>query len=255
MSNTISIMILGDSWGVPNYPPTQYIEDRIKDLKKYSTDIQIKFEHLGDPPETHTEFLLKDFGYNVINFSKNGGSNLDTIRAATSYLKNNCCKIDWIIWFHTESLRDRKEILTSSKVKFDIFDLSKKLAVMAYKEFFELTNLSNAKTIVIGGQAPVFVEEFIKICDHPKLLIEDWHSEILEITLPFSHGICNLDLFDHPSCINSIEEKNKMLNDIDTILKLDYESDNFPDNAHPGKRAHQTLSDKIHNLIKNNGNN
>jgi hypothetical protein len=101
----------------------------------------------------------------------------------------------------------------------------------------------------------VFVEEFTKICKKPKLLIEDWHSEILGITLPFSHGICNLDLFDQPACINSIEEKNKMLNDIDTILKLDYESDNFPDNAHPGKRAHQILSDKIHNLIKNNGNN
>ena len=30
-------MIIGDSWGVPNYPPTNYINDRIDKIKKISS--------------------------------------------------------------------------------------------------------------------------------------------------------------------------------------------------------------------------
>ncbi len=68
-------MIIGDSWGVPNYPPTNYINDRIDKIKKISSTVEIKFQHLGDPPETHIEYLLKNTGSNVINLSKNGGTN------------------------------------------------------------------------------------------------------------------------------------------------------------------------------------
>lgn len=244
-----SIMIIGDSWGVPNYPPTNYINNRIDKIKKMSSNVEIKFQHLGDPPETHIEYLLKDAGNNVINLSKNGGSNLEAIQFAKDYLENNNIKIDWLIWFHTESLRDRDEILISKKIKFSIPKLSKDLAVLAYKEFSKLLNLTKSRAIVIGGQAPIFIKEFRDHVGGVDLLIEDWHSDIHGIKLPFTHAVCNLDLFEFPNCTDSIEDKNRMLNDIDQILRLDYESEDFPDNAHPGKRAHALLFEQYNKLL------
>jgi hypothetical protein len=242
-------MILGDSWGVPNYPPTEYIKHRINEIKKLSAVAEIKFQHLGDPPETHLEFLLKDCGYSIINLSISGGSNLETIRSAEEYLNKNKIKIDWLIWFHTESLRDWSEILTSPDTKFSIPILSKQLACAAYKKFAELIKKIKCKTIVIGGQAPIFLKEFKDNIGDVDLLIEDWHADILGVNLPFSHGVCNLNLFEFPGCLDTTEEKKKMLDNIDTILKLDFESVEFPDNAHPGKKAHAELFQKIKGII------
>lgn len=242
-------MIIGDSWGVPNYPPTNYINNRIDKIKKISPNTQIEFQHLGDPPETHIEYLLKNAGNNVINLSKNGGSNLEAIRLAKDYLENHNIKIDWLIWFHSESLRDKDEILISKNTKFSIPELAKDLAVLAYKEFSKLLNSTKSQAIVIGGQAPVFIKEFRNHIGGIDLLIEDWHSDIHGIKLPFTHAVCHLNLFENPNCIDSVEDKNKMLDDIDLILKLDYESEDFPDNAHPGKRAHALLFEQFNKLL------
>ena len=240
-TSKLKIMMLGDSWGVPSYPPTDYVNSTIEKIKKLSlTNVEINVTHLGDPPETHLEFLLRNNGHEVFNFSKNGGSNLETIRQAKHYFLENDTTIDWLIWFHTESLRDRNEILTSSKTKFSIPVLSKDLAVIAYHEFSDLIATLKCKTIV---------KEFNNIIGVTELLLEDWHSDILGVKLPFSHGICNLDLIESDNCIDSIKEKSKMLDDIDTILRLDYESNDFPDNAHPGKRAHKELFDKIYYML------
>jgi len=247
---TITIAIIGDSWGVPSYPPTDYINSTINKIKKLSlTNVEINVTHLGDPPDTHLEFLLRDAGYDVVNFSKNGGSNLETIRQAKDYYLKNESSVDWLIWFHTESLRDQDAILKSPNTKFSIPVLSKDLAIIAYKEFNNLVETLNCKTIVIGGQAPVFVEEFNTIIKKTELLIEDWHSEILGVKLPFSHGVCNLNLIESNYCLDSIEEKSIMLDNINTILKLDYNSADFPDNAHPGRRAHRDLFDKLNCIL------
>jgi hypothetical protein len=247
---SIDILIIGDSWGVPNYSPDNYIKKRIADIKKISSNAMIQFRHLGDPPETHLEFLLKDCGYNVVNLSRSGGSNLEVIQKAFTYLDDNKVNIDWIIWFHTESLRDRDKFLTSKNTKFSIPVLAKDLAIKAYKEFATLVRAAKCRSVVIGGQAPVYFDVFFEYVGEVDFLIADWHAEILGVELPFSHGVCNIDLFELPNCIDSIEEKNKMLDDIDLILKLDYDSEDFPDNAHPGKAAHKALFDKIINVIE-----
>ena len=79
----MNILIIGDSWGVPNYPP-------------YDLNLQ----HYGDPPETHTEFLLRAQGYKVTNCSIDASGNLKTILAGIKYAETE--SVDWIIWFHTE---------------------------------------------------------------------------------------------------------------------------------------------------------
>jgi len=236
-----NILIMGDSWGVPSYPPKNFINSRIQYLKSLNPSVEIEFNHLGDPPHTHLEFLLKKEGYSVINTAKSGSSNLEAILRAKDYFND----VDTIIWFHTESLRDFKDINKPFKVE----DITTQYAIQSYQEFEKITKDLNCKKIVIGGQAPVIVEEFNKYVSNVDLLIENWHSEILNKTIPFTHALCHINLIGHKHCINTHEEKMQILNNVEFILNLDELSTDFPDNAHPGRIPHKNLFEKIQNII------
>ena len=86
--NKKTILIIGDSWGIPDY--------------KISVPNCTVLA-----PKEHTEYRLRNLGYNVINCSIIASSMLATISKAKELLnKERNLKIDWIIWFHTESIRD-----------------------------------------------------------------------------------------------------------------------------------------------------
>jgi hypothetical protein len=139
----MNILILGCSFGVPNY-------------------------YGGSPTgmkEHHTEFLLRDKGHVVYNCSQNAGSNLQTLERAKKYLNGMAivhpayhqnpptdqfvnqfiqCKnikaLDLIIWFHTELSRDGIHANT------------------VYSKFTEFFSTHNAKVAVIGGAGDVLPE-------------------------------------------------------------------------------------------------
>ena len=221
----MNILIIGDSWGVPNYP---------------SPDPAVR--HYGSLPEHHTEFLLKNLGHNTYNFAKNSGSNLQSIYAARKFLDSTDVKVDWIIWFHTEALRDR------SKIHLDDFYIPvilEQLYTIIYIEFEKFRINAAADTIVIGGQAPV-ADCFYKIVNATHV-IKDWRSEILEQTLDPIHTLCHLDLVEKSS--DTMEYKNALLKYHQHILDLMNESEDFPDHCHPGQHAHKKLVDRLQALI------
>ena len=221
----MNILIIGDSWGVPNYP---------------SPDPAVR--HYGSLPEHHTEFLLKNLGHNIYNFAKNSGSNLQSIYAARKFLDSTDVKVDWIIWFHTEALRDR------SKIHLDDFYIPvilEQLYTIIYIEFEKFRINAAADTIVIGGQAPV-ADCFYKIVNATHV-IKDWRSEILEQPLEPIHTLCHLDIIEKSS--DSIEYKNRLMQNHDLILDLKKSSDDFPDNCHPGQQAHENLVYRLQALI------
>ena len=222
MSN---VLIIGDSWGVPNYPSPD------------ST-----FQHYGDPPEYHTEFLLKNLGHSIYNFAKNSGSNLQSIYTARKFLDSTDIKVDWIIWFHTESLRDRSIIDLEN---FYIPAVLDQLYNIIYIEFEKLRAQTAAKAIVIGGQSPI-TDQFYQIVN-ATYTIKDWRSEILERPLDPIHTLCHLDIIEKSS--DSIEYKNRLLKNHKLILDLMKTSDQFPDNCHPGRHAHKNLVDRLQALI------
>lgn len=223
------ITILGDSWGHP-FEPTQYSPPP-------GIDPSMITIRQPDPSHTHLSNLLRA-GHNINNTARPGSSNLRAINRALTH------EADLLIWFHTEALRDKPQ-----GKQFRVEALAQELAGEAYHQFHELETQLGARTIVIGGQAPVYTEQFLEICNTPLLLIPNWHSDILGVSLPWVHWLNTLDVFEDPLCLDSAEDKLRMLEQANQILDLDSASDLFPDNAHPGAVAHAALFERISNLI------
>lgn len=236
--------MIGDSWGVPNYegPP-------------------------GSPPDTHTEFLLKEKGYKVYNCSLNGGSNCRSIETAKSllagepivlepiYLNNKLYpynietvieknyKIDVFIWFHTEFFRGP---YTDKKQKIDYnIEYSANINYQMAADFFK--EHPHAKTIVIGGQSPVVTDILYKYMK-PDYLIQDWRSEIIGTKLPEVHTLTKPDLWIDRSP-DSTEFKIRLLEKHKVIMDAMYNSPDFPDNCHPGAWPHKVLAERLHKVI------
>ena len=218
-----SIWILGDSWGTQTGLPV--------DLRK-------------DNP--HLEQLLEQQGHSVTNFSIPGGSNGDTINRAIQFHKNKKPESspDYIIWFHTESLRDRDPILLSKK--YTMMELTRTHARRIYAKWKHLVGITGARDIIVGGQAPVITDLLVH---EPYYLIEDWRCELLGIPSIMTHSVCHPDLFENPLCRDSHKERLNMLAQNEIIVDMERDSELFPDNAHPGAVAHKALFERISNLI------
>ena len=220
---TGTIVILGDSWGVPNY----------------------EYEIAGgDPPSEHLEHHLRSSGYDVVNFAENGKGNLESIERALEYSRQH--RVGWLIWFHTEVLRDR--YILDLDQPYTIESITQRLARETYRRFRQLRNSTECRSIVIGGQAPVMplFKNTIKV----DLLIEDWRSDILGQKMPPIHSLCHVDLIENDLCKDSYEYKVKLLKQHGRILRAMKKSKDFPDNAHPGAKPHRKLAKTIKKLIK-----
>lgn len=239
-----TILFVGDSWGVPNYHGPDH----------------------GPSPETHSEFLLKNLGYKVYNCSFCGGKNVDSMLAAEKFLSGEPIqlepigcdtslyqpsiptiiyeanpKIDWIVWFHTESLRYR----------FDTKLTLRDNLIWGYTEeyiharaFFKKIG---AKVAVIGGQAPIFRETFDRYIQ-PDFLIEDWRSEIVGRKLPESYWTTKSMWVETSNdfTVDKIKYANTSLEIFDAMK----DSEDFPDNCHPGAGPHKILSDRLHQVFQ-----
>jgi hypothetical protein len=262
-----TILIIGDSWGVPNYqgPP-------------------------GSPPETHTEYRLRELGYTVYNCAINGGSNGKSTNLASKFLsgdltglESTCLinklwpegipskmarepegfralrdgqvrrpwpsgvdkdlKIDVIIWFHTEFMR--------GEYKFDFVNTSIEQNIIhgAQHDYTIVRDFLNerphAKLVVIGGQSPVITDILYQYLT-PDLVIQDWRSELLNMPLPTVHTLVKPELWVEPSRVDTMDYKLKVLEDHKIILDAMQNSDLFPDNCHPGGNAHEQLTTRLH---------
>ena len=213
--STKTFLILGDSWGVPNTLP------------------------VGDPPETHIEHLLAGIGHRVINCAKNAGSNQDSIRRARKIDE----KVDYCIWFHTELLRDRYSTkIDINQHRYTIQQLIDAIADKTYAEYDDLIAKLDCRSIVIGGQAPVL--------GNPRsdYMIRDWRSYLLMEDMPVQ-TLCHIDLIESTNCVDTLENKNRMLEKNERVLEAMQNSNLFPDNCHPGKKAHRGLFGKIKRII------
>ena len=234
----MNILLTGCSFGVPNYfgPP-------------------------GPPPEHHIEFLLKELGYNVYNCSLNGGSNLDALDRLEKYLQGDLIRhpaytdkflklethlscIDWVIWFHTEILRDY--IRHSKGIYLD--QAIDNLSNLIYSKMLYLKNKFQFKLAIIGGCSPIRKNLYKYV--QPEFVIEDWKSDIVGIKLPEVQSLYALSAIEISP--DSLEYKNNLLSKHKIILdKLQDSKHFFPDNIHPGTIPHADLVSKIDKVFKN----
>lgn len=251
-----TILIVGDSWGVPNYAK--------------GWDVS---------PDVHTEYRLREMGYDVYNFSLNGGSMLETLEYAKlaiskrawdnqieniinhkrrTYSTDDTYKdipvpnyagqsIDWVLWFHTEALRDfDAKNLSYRYMPFkEVQDMSLKAA---YTSFVELINMigPKVKTAVIGGQA--IVDPMFYTYHKPTFIIEDWRSELVGRKLPTVTTLSRVDWIEN-ACLTT-EEKLQILENHSIVLDAMIQSNLFFDNCHPGSEAHERLTQILHNLFQ-----
>jgi hypothetical protein len=232
----MNVLILGCSFGVPNYfgPPLPL-------------------------PKDHTEFILRDFGYNVINCAINGGSNLYSLKRAYTFLSGNTIShpayanqilkgienhpIDWIVWFHTELYRDFS--ILPNKTNLYESD-STALAEMTYQGYKDFQYKTGAKLAVIGGAGDLH-----KCFDNyftPEFIIRSWRSEILGVDTISANTLWKQEYFDNSK--DSIKQKIMHLESNLNLLDLMHASADFPDNCHPGSKPHRELSNKLHIIFQ-----
>jgi hypothetical protein len=240
----MNILIIGDSWGVPNY-----------------------FGSPGIDKEYHTEYLLRNLGYNVYNCSRNGDGNISSLERAKQFLlgfpishpagthpnfpklydydisvDSPNPKIDYIIWFHTEFFRN----FDPTNMMLDQAILES--ANLQYSIISEFVKEQYAKLIVIGGQCPVRKELYNYI--KPYFVIEDWRSEIIGKKLPEVYTLSRPESWLN-SIIDGTDFKLELIEKHHTILRAMQESDDFPDNCHPGIKPHMELTKTLSELLKN----
>jgi len=247
-----TILIIGDSWGVPHYSPDQHVSH---------TD--------------HTEHQLRQKGYNVLNYSLNGSSLIETIEYARysvmgktipEYLKGNIEHkrnlynegepklmpipnyngehIDWILWFHSEAVRDHLSPQMMNYVKVEeLHAFSSNLAYRAFSKLVECCH--GVKTAIIGGQAPV--SKLLYNYHTPTFIIEDWRSEIVGYQLPYVYTISRLDMVENS--FDSKEDKIRIMDNHRKVYDAMMNKELFFDYCHPGK-PHVLLAEKLHNIFQ-----
>jgi hypothetical protein len=208
---------------------------------------------------TGLDHHLQQHGHTVTNISAGSAGNFGQLRHAYWTLKE-CADYDFIVWFHTESLRDIIEICMQdpeeAKTQFPLFtidvDFNRALdyideqnyayAQQIYQEF-------GIPFIVVDGQSPfnrrLGKDHFVK--HHIK-----WLEQLLELNSDaprYSFGAWQKiqQILEHYS-INEREFVIKNLEDLDRselVIKLGKQSDLFPDNGHPSSDCFRELADQI----------
>lgn len=242
MSKTI--LIIGDSWGVPNYEGPK----------------------AGDVPTAHTEYRLRDLGYTVYNCAINGGHISLSTSLARDYLSGKECtleprnlihfpelnnkpttiddidpKIDWIVWFHTECLRADHNPNWSLQ---ENVEHGYRRDYYIVKQFLDELK---CKIAVIGGQSPVKTD-ILKNYINPDFIIEDWRSEIIGKKLPEVHWITHSFWIDRSN--DNVENKLKYTNMSITVMDAMKEHPDFIDNCHPAGIPHMNLTNRLHQIFQ-----
>jgi hypothetical protein len=239
----MKFFILGDSWGVGEW-----------------TKKSRRFEPI---PNTGLDYHFTELGHTVTNISAGSASNFGQLRHAYWTLKENS-DYDYIIWFHTESMRDIEEILINDPDEgqryFPDFDISNFESGMDYLDFQNykyaqtIADEYNIPFIVIGGQGPV--NPLINQFSFAQHVIHSWLAELLELNfIPPKNTFFSWDkiarILDH----YGVDEKEFIVNNIGQLDKakiiedLASASPLFPDNAHPSSECFRQLAQRIIEMI------
>jgi hypothetical protein len=246
-----TIIIAGDSWGCGEWCRNE------TDYNDY------KISHLG-----LTQYLL-DLGYLVINLSKPGGSNSDSVDRVDNFLTMSThLNILHVFIFQTEWMRDfRFERLERNKgilVEYVAAGYSSLKMQLMRKFYYELSRISQeTKTPIhlIGGCGDtIWLDKFSQ--EYPGLSV--CCQSLTNLLLTGNHRI-EYPVHSLYRSENDIEYLKKKLDSKDLELLLDdidkgsqriiawdqQKSFFYPDGVHPNRLGHKILFDFLKTQILN----
>jgi len=231
--------ILGDSWGVGEWK----VEDNV----------------FVPVPNTGVNYHLTQLGHVVKNISAGSAGNFGQLRHAYWTLKDDS-NYDFIIWFHTESMRDIEEVVMNdvheANIHFPEFTMSSNFDKTL--EYMNRQNYQFAQSlfeeyqipfIIVGGQnsPELFIEEYT-FTTH----IIHWLQELLNLPFtPIGNTFFSWEKIKRILKHYSISEKEFILNNLENLDRasiingLATKSPLFPDNAHPSSECHKQLASRI----------
>ena len=254
MQSNDTILIIGDSWAATWIGSSGDVMNEYAGALPHRRSSVYGPNRDGNHRLTIDQCLLQK-GYEVINKSWFGCSNIDTICAGIQYMRYRAPqlpKIKLVIFFNTELSRNwrwlqldglQESIETNEAQPLKAGHLTHWLNRLHTIQAQVLTHLReltpDAQWAIIGGQAPLYKPEEYQWADYIK---EDWRSELVGYTLPYSHTMSTQEIVSN---IFDLETREIELNKYEVIRKALEKSDRFNDGVHPNHQCHQALAEEL----------
>ena len=257
----MKFLIIGDSWGCGEFEWFPSRDSKVKDLRPIT--------------DTGPDYYFKNLGHQAVNLSKSGDCNFSGIlRSAMAYLNTNqqnntTNDFDYIIWFHTEPIRDVISFILnngqghlSTERQFDIdkffpdfqqykfYDGMQYITEQSYKFAQEIFNRHRIPFIVVGGVG--YIDPTIEQFNFAQFTIRSWLSELLDNT-DVPQNICR-----HPDMERAytyyktcdVENFLKEIDRTDNLIAMLLGHPKFPDDLHPNRDEVERLVYRILEMIK-----
>jgi len=239
----MKFLIIGDSWGVGEW--------RLTNDTRGCVSI----------PNTGLDFYLKKFGHTVNNLSYGGEGNFGQLRYACHKLMTENSDYDYIIWFHTEPVRDIVQfVLNQVEAGQQQYPNIQGKSFVDAMQYVNLCNYQYAQReiferfdipfIVIGGVGKL--DHTIDNFAFAQIKIYSWLKELLALdSVP--HNFLKYDgvdaVYDYLKP-NGIEQVLTEIERGEALQDLTKDHVNFPDGMHPRRTEFEKLANRILNMLK-----
>lgn len=212
-------------------------------------------------PSTGLDYYLDCLGYSVVNLSEPSASNFGQLRHCRWSLETADQRPDWIVWFHTEPVRDIVETVIDDPAEARIqypdwdqySDFDQVCAYINHRNYEyihkEIDHRWHCAWIVIGGVGPL--EPTIKNYGFCRFQIPSWVQQITGCE-PLPRN--SLAWHRWPEAVNLKAWKRSTLLDhfdrAEQYRQILHDSTEFPDNAHVSRTQYRALAQQVDQWIK-----
>jgi hypothetical protein len=234
----MKFFVLGDSWGVGEW-------------KKINGQLE-------SVPNTGIDYYLATQGHTVTNISAGSAGNFGQLRRAYWTLHDHS-DYDYIIWFHTEAMRDIQEILINDpdegRRQYPEFDSSnfdrgiEYIHLQNYCYAQKITNQYNIPFIVIAGQSSL--NKQLQQFSFAQFTI-NWLKELLELDYdPPENTFYSWQKLEKIFKTYNIDSRQYIIDHFDElektqqILQLAKNNKKFPCGGHPSRQCFEQLANRI----------
>lgn len=232
----MKFLIIGDSWGIGEYKIKNCIMEAV--------------------PDTGLEYYLTQLNHTVTNLSAGSACNFGQLRNARTHLDDVCNDYDYIIWFHTEPVRDVPDTIIDDEIdspnQFPEFssikDFDQAMEYISYQNYKFAQSIFDqhyVPFVVIGGigRLSKSIDDF----SFAQIKIYSWAQELLgcdfELPVNFFNRVRLKETFekfefDRQAVLQHLESTNRYQREC-ARSKL------FPDGVHVHRDEYKKLANRL----------